>query len=376
MSDFATIDLADIQKLLDSYSVHAIVAEESPTLMEIAGIPYREAVYSNFLGFLLDTEQVHGFGPLFIRSLMKVYSCRCPDDWPLADLDPESIQATESVERETRTDSDKRIDILIECADFVVCIENKIWSGLHNDLDDYRKHCEKRSDGDRHRVVGIVLSPSHVTDPSLQNHRFVSVTYSHVVDEVRQRMGSYLGSHNTQYQYLLFDFLEQASRLARTNTMSDDQRRFLDFWRENEDKIDNIQSMRDELQQRVKKVTGAHAEQCGARLTEDQRQVFKMWNYRSNVAVFDIANRSDNKRPIFLDVEFHPLRIIHTLGGREREALALEIGRKCEIEFDNSSGRPSSRCDQSPLDESGRERAVETSVAILRVIADLRLAGN
>ena len=57
-------------------------------------------------------------------------------------LDPESVQATESVERETRTDNDKRIDILIECADFVVCIENKIWSGLHNNLGEYRKYCE------------------------------------------------------------------------------------------------------------------------------------------------------------------------------------------------------------------------------------------
>ena len=164
MPDFEKSDLDDLQALMDSYTVHATGANEPPTLMEIAKFPHWENVYSNILGFLIDTEQVHGFGQLFIRSIMAIYSSRCPDGWPKKGLEPESIQATGRVEREVITDTNKRIDILIECADFVVCIENKIWSGLHNDLGEYREHCEKLSD----RVVGIVLSPHHVpqSEPS------------------------------------------------------------------------------------------------------------------------------------------------------------------------------------------------------------------
>ena len=60
-------------------------------------------------------------------------------------------------------------------------------------------------------------------------------------------MGGHLGSHNTQYQYLLFDFLEQASRFARIKTMTDDQREFLDFWRKNKEKLSNIQLMREKI---------------------------------------------------------------------------------------------------------------------------------
>ena len=73
------------------------------------------------------------------------------------------------------------------------------------------------------------------------------------------------------------------------------------------------------------------------------------------------------------------LGISHVLGkrrGREPDALASWIGEKCKIEFDKSSGRPRSICDQSPFDESVRKKAVETSVAILRAIADMRLARN
>ena len=262
---------------MDSYTVHAMGDNEPPTLMEIARFPHWENVYSNILAFLLNTEEVHGFRQLFIRSIMAVYSSRCPDDWPKKGLDLESVQVTEKVEREVITDTKKRIDLLIKCENFVVCIENKIWSGLYNDLGEYREHCEKLSEGHYDSVVGIVLSPHRVSNPSLKAHRFFSIKYDALVDEVRQRMGSYIGFHNTHYQYLLFDFLEQASRFSRTNSMSDDQRKFLEFWRKNDEKISNIQNMCDEMRHAVNtsKMAQAHIDQCMERLTEREQEVFK-----------------------------------------------------------------------------------------------------
>ena len=258
--------------------------------------------------------------------------------------------------------------------------ENKIWSGLHNNLGEYRKYCEELSDGYRNRVVGIVLSPHRVSNSSLQDRRFVSITYGDLVDEVRQRMGSYIGSHNTKYQYLLFDFLEQTGRLSRTNTMSDDQRKFLDFWRKNKGKINNIQSRCDAMLLRAKEMARAHRTQCEEQLTEEEREVFKMWIHKGRTSVFDLARGGEVEGcGLFLDVNFHPLRVSHILGkrrGSEPDALASRIGQKCKIEFDKSSGRSRSICDQSPFDESVRKKAVETSVAILKAIADMRLAGN
>ena len=158
MSDFDASGLANLQILIDSYTVHAIGDTEPPTLMEIAGFPHWENVYSNILGFLLNTKEAHGFGPLFIRSIVAAYRSYCP----IGGLDPERVEATDRVEREVSTATNKRIDLLIECADFLICIENKIRSGLHNDLREYREHCEKSGDG--RPVLGIVLSPDGVTD--------------------------------------------------------------------------------------------------------------------------------------------------------------------------------------------------------------------
>ena len=59
MPAFETSDLDDVQAVMDSYSVHAIGANEPRTLMEIANFPHWENVYSNILAFQFDTKKVH-----------------------------------------------------------------------------------------------------------------------------------------------------------------------------------------------------------------------------------------------------------------------------------------------------------------------------
>ncbi len=232
-------------------------------------------------------------------------------------------------------------------------------------------------------MLGIVLSPHGITDQRLQAHRFVSITYGDLVEQVRQRMGSHIGPHNTQYQYLLFDFLEQANRFARTKTMNENQRAFLDFWKKNDKKIDNIQSMCNKMQKELnpKAKAQAHQEQCLKRLTEPEREIFEPWIYNGSVSVFDLAGGGDiDGCAIFLDVEFHPLRVSHVLGerrGRTPNALASRISANCGIHFDSSSradSRPENVTEESPFEASVCEKAVDSSVAILKEIARMRLA--
>ena len=65
-------------------------------------------------------------------------------------------------------------------------------------------------------------------------------------------MGQHLSPDNIKYQYLLFDFLEQASRFQGDRTMNDEERAFLEFWKKNYDKVDNIQAMCDRFKQNSK----------------------------------------------------------------------------------------------------------------------------
>ena len=142
------------------------------------------------------------------------YRSCSPYDWPNDTGYPEHLEATARVEREDSTTNNKRIgppDRMRTTSWSEV--ENKIWSGQHNDLGEYRKHCEKSGDG--RPVLGIGLSPQRVTNHRLRDHRFVSITYGDLVKQVRRRMGNHIGPHSTQYQYLLFDFLVQASRCRK-----------------------------------------------------------------------------------------------------------------------------------------------------------------
>lgn len=388
--DAKTTGFGSLQKLLDSYPCYTVGESTPPTLMQIAGFQHWEKGYSNILEFLLDSEQAHGFGTLFVQSILAAYKKQCPDGWPGKCLKLDIDLKTEKVEREATTATGKRIDLLVECSEFVVCIENKIWAGLHNDLGEYRKHCEQMPGG--RLVLGIVLSPYKLDQDrrKILDNKFVNVTYSNFVEELQHRSGKYIDRYNTQYQYLLFDFMEQANRLERKKIMTDDEREFLKFWGDNDEKISNIQSNCDRLQQELidTGLAQAHQDQCEEhlkRLLPSYEKIFKLWVYKRHVAVFDLAdNGYIDQCSVFLDVVFHPLRVSQELGSRRGNAgpqtLASRVHEMCNIDFKPQkladgklSGRQVFIHQNTPFKEEVCTEAVETSVKILKALAEIRL---
>ena len=380
--------------MLDHYKCRELEPAELPTLLEIAGFPHRENVYSNILAFFLNTQQAHGFGTLFVQSILAAYKKKCPDEWPGKDLKPDIILETRKVEREAFTASGKYIDLLVECPEFVLCIENKIWSGLQNDLGKYREHCEQMS-GER-PVLGIVLSPYQLNQDNcqiLKHHKFVNITYSDFAKELQHRSGNYIDRHNTQYQYLLFDFVEQASRFER-KSMTDNQYEFLKFWRDNDEKISNIQSMCNKLREKLgaKEKAQDHIYKCQERLEhmnpsykDKEPFPFKSWIYAGHVAVFDLKDKGTiDGCGIFLDVEFHPLRVTHILGkrrGSDPAALVTKINERypTTLSFkrpDPGSDRHKFAIDGTPFYAAVCDEAVKTSVDILKYIAEMYHAEN
>ena len=170
-------------------------------------------------------------------------------------------------------------------------------------------------------------------------------------------MGSYIGPHNTQYQYLLFDFLEQANRFTKTQTMTDNRRQFLKSWQENEEKINNIYANCDQMWGEMKRKAKNHYTQCLEKLTEPEKQVFKAWLWnprKKNVydaywsAVFDLEGVDNiDGFKIHFDIAFHPLRVSHYLGLRPRsqdgrlDVIASRINNNCDGAFNDYSKHPS-----------------------------------
>ena len=366
--------------MLDDYKCRELEPAEPPTLMEIAGFPHWENVCSNILAFFLDPGQAHDFGLFFVRSILEAYCSRCRHDWLEGIPYPENVGAVHAVEREVRTSNGKRIDILVDCADFRICIENKIWADLNNDLGDYREHCEKDSDG--RPVLGIVLSPDHIQSAELDANRFVSITYDDLVKQVSQRK-DYIGSELTQYRYLLFDFLKHVRRFSRTTKMNDNHKAFLKIWKQHEPEISNIDKWREEIRELLHGKAEAHREKCLDQLSIRKRAVFKDWTHKKNTAVFDLVkNGTIDGCGIYLDVEFHPLRVTHILGkrrGSDPTALVTEIKElypTLSFEPCTGSNRHKFASENDPFNDLVCDQAVQTSVHILKYIAEMYLAEN
>src|SRR5262249_37928594 len=101
----------------------------------------REVKHSDFLAWLLDPNESHAQGGLFLRAILMDLFKKARENGfkpPVSpvELDGEELRGVE-VRREWRN-----IDLLIRCHEpsFVIAIENKIKSGEHSDqLDRYRE---------------------------------------------------------------------------------------------------------------------------------------------------------------------------------------------------------------------------------------------
>ena len=104
-----------------------------PTFLEITEFPHYENVCSNILKFYFDSNQPHGLNNLLLKSLFQ-----------LLNQDIYNIESVRKIKREEITNTQKRIDLLIELDSTVILIENKINHFLtDNQLKEYYDYATK-----------------------------------------------------------------------------------------------------------------------------------------------------------------------------------------------------------------------------------------
>lgn len=356
-------------------------ASQPPTLMEISGYPNWENVYSNILAFFLDSEAAHKVGILFVRSLIEIYNENSGYEIKLPN-------ATDEVDREVFTKDRKRIDILIESSDLIVCVETKVWSPLHNDLDAYYKHCKKRMKSkDVREFVGIVLTPNAV---EVEHKRFRNITFRQLASKLRCNLGTYLYLSSGRYQFFLLDFIEQIEKFSEGDTMTiltEKEKIFLNYWNENPEEYNNIEELMTNLRGKLNSSAKKLQIDVMEKLKEqDNSGFFNHWTHQKNVAVFDLQGRIEGCR-VFLDIRLELFEIEYKLGCREYrgsfwpQSITDEIERRANISFmpreGDRYGFQFYTTPKSTFEECSFEEAVENSVKILDTIADMyRVARN
>jgi hypothetical protein len=160
-------------------------------IFDALNIARTEIRHSNFLAFLLDPNESHGQGQVFLNAvLMDFLKAALPSKRPFSpiELDAADLRGVE-VRREWN-----HIDLLISCQEprFVVAIENKIDATEHSDqLNRYKATINQHYHG--YRPLYVYLTPEG-EEPSEEEWTPFSYSSLHrVLSRVRASYGKTLG---------------------------------------------------------------------------------------------------------------------------------------------------------------------------------------
>jgi len=230
----------DHKKLLDEFKKLPRTPQRDPTTLELSGYPHLENVYSNILAFFLDPEREHGFGSLFLNSLLSVAKY-------------EEIQDDEEVEvnREEITETRKRIDLVISTDTLIIGIENKIKGKLYNDLEDYGRRLTKQAQVNEQHVCKILLGLNSPNDDN-ELFGFKSITYQEYFGEILERIGPILIGSNDRYLKFALEVIETIKHLTEGSAMKPEM---LDFFQRKqtdvEDLVQEVDNLKKDMEKRV-----------------------------------------------------------------------------------------------------------------------------
>ena len=173
---------------------------KNPNIFQILRISKNEIRHSNFLSWLLDPNESHKLGDIFLkRFLREVFSS---DKFGNIDqVDVEGMDLTKvTIQREW-----KNIDILIVLENVVVCIENKVLSKEHsNQLMRYREIIE--SNYPNHKQTFVFLTPEGDTSES-ESETYEPISYEFIVNSLERIISVYGESLNQQVKNYIKDYI-------------------------------------------------------------------------------------------------------------------------------------------------------------------------
>lgn len=173
---------------------------KNPNIFEILRISKNEIRHSNFLSWLLDPNESHKLGDIFLkRFLREVFSSDKFDDIDQVDVEGLNLNTVE-IQREWRN-----IDVLIKLENVIVCIENKVLSTEHsNQLSRYKKIIE--TEFPKHKKTYVYLNPDG--DSSIEeSENYYPISYEFIVNTLTRIVSVYGESLNSQVENYIKDYI-------------------------------------------------------------------------------------------------------------------------------------------------------------------------
>ena len=226
---------------------------QNPNIFQILRISKTEIRHSNFLAWLLDANQSHKLGDIFLkRFLRQVFTSEKFHDVNQIDVEELDLSKVQIL-REW-----KNIDILILLENVVVCIENKVLSKEHsNQLNRYREIIDENFKD--YRKTYVFLTPEgDLSDDETEIYEPIS--YNFIIETLEKIISIYGESVNDQVKNYIKDYITIIKReLMKTDQLTilsqkiyQNHKELLDFIYEHKPEVvdDLRKSMREELPKR------------------------------------------------------------------------------------------------------------------------------
>ena len=186
---------------------------KTPNIFHILGITREELKHSNFLVWLLDPNESHGLGRLFLTKFLREIAASEISK----ELDEFDIEKLNFNNVELRREW-KNIDLLIVFDTHVICIENKFDSeDYSNQLAKYRKIiCENFKNK---KQIFVYLTPKGKLPKAIAEREFyIPYAYKNIIDQI----GRILKNHGTSLSSGVHQYIsDYLTTLKREITMDD-----------------------------------------------------------------------------------------------------------------------------------------------------------
>ena len=226
------LDDVRIKKMIDDFNQIKYKKRET-NFFDVCGFPRNENVSSNILSFFFNPNEEHNFRDRWIKALLKAYGGNKVADYYHNTFNVEKIY------REYSDYSKKRLDILIDCNDLIIVIENKIDANLYNDLIAYEKMTNEflRNRNGEKKVIYILLSLWPIGD----KFSFKNITYEDLFNCLE---GDNLNNQDINNKWISFEseFIDNIKKLKGDVVMKLDNKS-IEFYREYYEDINKINKL-------------------------------------------------------------------------------------------------------------------------------------
>ena len=173
---------------------------KNPNIFQILRISKNEIRHSNFLSWLLDPNESHKLGDIFLkRFLREVFSSDKFGDIDQVDVEGMNLSNVE-IQREW-----KNIDVLIKLNNVVVCIENKVLSKEHsNQLQRYKEIVNLEFPN--HVKTFVYLTPEG-DESENETDSYQPISYEFIVETLDRIISVYGESLNQQVKNYIKDYI-------------------------------------------------------------------------------------------------------------------------------------------------------------------------